>query len=118
MATHPLRTQWGRIWLPYCFYKLDLPGHVYLPVNRDYKPLGFITFNSVGISVGETWVDYELYVEKAMVFAKDPHGILGVFVNDNLYLYDNKYEKTIMDSYFARYEKLLSRQVGIFEQLE
>ena len=118
MSTHPLRTQWGRVWLPYTLAKLALPGHVYLPVNRDYKPLGMVTHDALGRRIfgTEVWVDYEPHANKSMVFARNPHCISGVFINENLYLYS--YNDKSMDSYFSRLEKLLSRSVGIYEQPE
>lgn len=49
--------------LPYCFQKMDVPGdrHVWLPVNRYYKPLGVL---------GGSWADYEKHIDSALVFAR------------------------------------------------
>jgi hypothetical protein len=61
----------GRICMPYCFLKLDVPErgeHVYLPLNRNYKPLGMSQ---------SKWVDYYDYTHQCVSFRKDPAKIAG-----------------------------------------
>jgi hypothetical protein len=102
--------------LPYCLRDLDLhgyarehgiivrsglPRHVWLPLNRRYKPLGFIT---------RDWIDYYDHVDAAMVFLRDPRGLdiwLDTPHEDTLYLYNNK-PGTRRD-YFPRLERLATR---------
>lgn len=83
----------SRIWMPYCFMKMDLPQlgkHVYLPLNRNYKPLG--------VSRSD-WVDYSDYADQCVRFRTDPAKIGGnpwVFIKPHgwrhpgpfLFLYD------------------------------
>ena len=51
--------------LPYTFQKLASREHrhVWLPLNRDYKPLGYL---------GEEIVSYADFAHQALVFDRDP----------------------------------------------
>lgn len=73
---------WCRYWLPYCFQELSANRrHVYLPLNRNYKPLGVVS---------PKWVNYNDHIDQAVVFASDPHTFPDVWTGthpDKLYLY-------------------------------
>ena len=99
--------QWFCYWFPYQFVKLNVekPKHVYLPVNRKYKPLG--------ITTGE-WIDYELYAFQAVVFTHDPHEFEEIWHDpENLYLYEDSVRSRL--DYFVRLETLLSRSIKLNE---
>lgn len=67
-----MKGQWFRIWMPYSFVKLDAPPkkHVYLPLNRNYKPLGY---------AGREHLDYEAYRAQAVQFKTDPKKFAGIW---------------------------------------
>ncbi|WP_156464243.1 hypothetical protein [Afipia sp. Root123D2] len=96
--------QWFRYWLPYQFVKIDGPRkHTYLPVNRNYKPLGVVS---------KEWADYHKFHDQAVVFAKNPAEFKGIWYNeDGLYLYSDD-PKTRLD-YFERLQKLLSYSAAL-----
>ena len=101
--------QWFRYWMPYCFEKLEVGSrtHVYLPLNRNYKPLGITSME---------WVDYITYLPQAVVFSADPHTFDGIwFYRDTLHLYEDV-ELSRVD-YFLRLERLLSRVVKLHAKL-
>ena len=92
--------------MPYCFQKLEVAdrAHVYLPVNRNYKPLGV---------TDEEWVDYDTYLPQAVVFSADPRRFDGIWLdNETLHLYEDAVSSRV--DYFARLEKLLSRVVKLY----
>jgi hypothetical protein len=70
-----------RINMPYCLHKMEVEvpdrlrryPHIWLPLNRNYKPLGVIP---------RDWVEYEDYVGQAVCFAKDPRGFVGLWDDD------------------------------------
>ena len=98
--------QWFRYWLPYSFVKLDVTNrkHVYLPVNRNYKPLG--------ITSGE-WINYEDFADQAVIFSADPHTINNVWYSPaTLHLYGDAISSRL--DYFQRLERLLSRSMKLF----
>jgi len=100
--------QWFRYWLPYSFFKLETANrdHVYLPVNRNYKPLGVTS---------DEWVDYENFTKQAVVFSADPHTFENVWVDQEpLYLYGEAISSRV--DYFQRLERLLSSSVKLFER--
>jgi hypothetical protein len=107
---------WMHDHLPYCLRDLDLhgyarehgiivrsglPRHVWLPLNRWYKPLGIIT---------RDWIDYYDHVDAAMVFHRDPRD-LDIWLDspheDTRYLYNDKPD-TRRD-YFPRLERLATK---------
>ena len=103
--------QWFSCWMPYCFMKVDVSGrrHVYLPVNREYKPLGITSSD---------WVDYEDYLSQAVVFSSNPQSFEGIWHEqdddgDALYLYAPDGPSRV--DYFARLERLMSRSIKLFE---
>jgi hypothetical protein len=87
--------------MPYCFQKLERPGHVWLPLNRNYKPLGFFSAQHV---------DYDAHAHMAAKFAKDPSGFDGIWERhrqkDCLWLYSDTAASRL--DYFERFERLCS----------
>jgi hypothetical protein len=63
-----LGSDWFDQWLPYCLQRLNQPGHVYLPLNRYYKPLG---------GARDDFFDYEQHAGLALTFRAAPHTIEG-----------------------------------------
>jgi hypothetical protein len=98
--------QWFRYWMPYYFEHLkdEKRKHVYLPVNRDYKPLGIVSMKHV---------DYDDFRDQAMVFSSDPTLLNDVWVpgRQPLFLYNDDPESR--RDYFVRFEKLLSRSIKL-----
>jgi hypothetical protein len=93
--------------MPYCFIELQPNGKkkAYLPVNRNYKPLGIAS---------KEWVDYEKFRNQAVIFRSDPKTFRGIWNTvyagdgdghcDMLYLYEDAH--TSRTDYFERLEKL------------
>lgn len=104
--TDKARTQWFRTFMPYCLKKVEYPGrkHVYLPVNRHYKPLGLTQV------VG--WVDYQEHLHAAMIFSSDPHAFRDVWhdAKSPLFLYNDGPKSRI--DYFDRLGRLLARSIA------
>lgn len=98
--------QWFRYWMPYHFVHLEdsRRRHVYLPVNRNYKPLG---------TTARTRVDYQDFLSQAMLFSADPATFDNVWMqrDDGLWLYDDNPRSRV--DYFARLERLMSRSIKL-----
>lgn len=96
-----------RYFLPYCIHKISSrKGHVYLPLNREYKPIGVVS---------KERVDYEAFPHLFVRFARCPskikidwqYKIIGnggvieklYFYNDGLKSRGDYFEKytTVMD---------------------
>lgn len=95
-------SHWFRYWMPYTFQQV---GDRYLPLNRDYKPLGMIT---------REHVRYEDYIESHGVkFARDPRTYTDVWHSPNapLFLYAD-HPQTRLD-YFERLARLMTRTVKV-----
>lgn len=95
---------WFRFWMAYQLVKLSSRQHphLYLPLNRDYKPLGYLS---------RECVEYEAYTHQAMAFASDPHTFKCVWTDEEqLYLYND--EPQSRSDYFVRIERLLSRSAN------
>jgi hypothetical protein len=115
MVTSPLARlthgdQWFRYWMPYQFKKMPHPKrkHLFLPVNRNYKPLGITSRDHV---------NYESYMDQAVVFPKDPATFEGVWWDSNgLYLYEDALESR--RDYFQRLQKLLSYSVALVARVD
>ena len=92
--------------MPYCFHRLPGIGryeHVYLPLNRHYKPLG---------QVGRKRVRYEDYAGQAVIFYKDPMTFERIWTatkDDKLWLYDDAAASRV--DYFKRLGRLMSQKV-------
>lgn len=104
------RQHWFRFWMPYSFQKMEHAKvkHLYLPLNRNYKPLGMTT--------GE-WVDYDPYVQShGVVFGSDPHKFAGVWYGEHeksLYMYADV--PSSRRDYFQRLEMLMSHVMKLAE---
>jgi hypothetical protein len=100
-----------RIALPYCFQKMTKPGHVWLPLNRNYKPLNW---------TGRKRIDYEAHLDTALAFARDPATFPDIWWNasgDTCWLYDgdgfaNDGERA---EYFIRLQRLLAHKHSYFD---
>ena len=93
------RQHWFRYWMPYQFIPLKAGGkrHVYLPVNRDYKPLG----------MKNAFVNYEAHLTNAVVFARDPHRFKDIWFDPKtLYLYNDSPRSRL--DYFERLGHLMA----------
>jgi hypothetical protein len=108
MYKREIRRDNGNFWriaLPYCFEKLESSAypHVWLPLNRNYKPLGMLS---------RDYVNYDDYITQALVFSRDPSAFKDVW-NGSIgptccYLYD---DGTDLDSkYFPSLQRLLSHK--------
>ena len=96
---------WFRTCMPYHFVHLpsDRFKHLYLPVNRNYKPLG---------CVERKWMDYRAYASQAVIFRGDPRKLDGVWSDpERLYLYSDSLLSGL--DYFLRYERLMSRCLDV-----
>lgn len=95
------REHWFRFWMPYAFVELNHPKlkHVWLPVNRVYKPIGVTS---------PKHVEYEDHIGGAIAFKRSPVD-LDIWVNrePHLYLYnDGTRSRT---DYFDRFARLMSQ---------
>lgn len=94
-----------RFWMPYCFQRVDHPTrkHVFIPLNRDYVPLGILD---------RPTVDYPAQVDRyGVAFTRDPATFEGIWWNTDgssrLWLYDDTAASRF--DYFARLEALMLR---------
>ncbi|MEN2746444.1 hypothetical protein [Sphingomonas sp. T9W2] len=106
--TNPTPT-FFRVFMPYVIQRVHTPGHkhAFLPLNRDYLPLGLRRDGSV------TYADY--MPTHGVFFARDPAKFADVFwepeSGDQLWLYDDSPASRV--DYFARLERLMSRQMDM-----
>ena len=99
-----------RFWMPYLFQKVDVDGvkWAFLPLNRNYKPLGII---------GAKHVDYRDFALSGGVrFGRNPASLNGIWTNisgdgSQLWLYADD-PKTRID-YFDRLETLMSLSLPV-----
>ncbi len=101
--------QWFRYWMPYQFKKIDdeKRKHVYLPLNRDYKPLGYIN--------ARDYLDYAAFRSHAVVFSRNPSTFADVWTNHvGLYLYNDSHESRL--DYFVRLDRLMSHSLKLLEK--
>ena len=86
-----------RHYMPYVYQKIDDQEFpfVFLPLNRQYKPLGVIT---------DKFVDYDDYRTHRVVFKKDPTFFKNIWTNP-CYLFNDGPES--QKDYFIRLERLL-----------
>ena len=95
----PEMDDWFRYHQPYTFVKLETSkcNHVYLPLNRDYKPLGITSYSNM--------VNYEDFINQAVIFSADPHTIENVWINEGaLFLYRDDPSSRL--DYYERLERL------------
>lgn len=102
------------LWMPYLFRRVECPGkkHVFLPLNRDYKPLGYL---------GRDHVDYEaMAASHGVSFTRDPLTFEGIWTANDLdrpeseglfWLY-NDHPRSRTD-YFQRFEKLMIKGIKV-----
>src|SRR4051812_15007684 len=96
----------ARKWLPYCFAPMEHPErgkYIYLPLNRDYKPLG---------QDREKHYDYEDFSDNFVRFRQDPRMIPGapwtaIHLDGWMWLYDDGPESRI--DYGKRLQSVISR---------
>lgn len=106
-------TTFFKIWMPYAYVRLEEPSrkHTFLPLNRNYKPLGYAR---------PEFVQYADYLDThAVVFSRDPAGFNDIWSNISnagmLWLYDDN-PKSRLD-YFARLERLTLKGAVLFGSL-
>lgn len=96
-----LDNRWFRHFMPYAFVRLDHPKrrHVFLPVNRNYKPLG---------QTSSKWVEYREFLDSAVVFRRDPKQMSGVWTatREHLHLYNDNPKSRL--NYFERPSRVLA----------
>jgi hypothetical protein len=100
--------QWFRYWIPYKFEPIlkSKHKHAYLPLNRNYKPLGHRSIKDV--------VDYDAYPSQAVIFSSDPHLFADIWMpGDLLYLYDDTWTSRL--DYFTRFERLMLHSLKVLE---
>lgn len=97
-----------KVWMPYLIQRIEVPGrkHAFIPLNRDYKPLGAPRVDHVDYKAPDVIARHAVY------FARDPAALKGVWWNvrgNQLWLYDDSTASRV--DYFARLETLMSRQM-------
>ncbi len=96
-----------KIWMPYLYQRVGVAGrkHAYLPLNRDYVPLGFRRQDG--------FVNYdETALRHAVYFSRDPSALKDVWWNQldgSLWLYDDSTQSRL--DYFERLERLMTRKM-------
>lgn len=105
MLYHPIQ-------LPYCITKLQLPGEVWLPLNRAYKPLHTPWHD-------RTWVDYLDFAEQAMRFSSSPLNWKGVWATEGraemLWLKDDGTPSSV---YFERLDRMMAKRWESVEMMD
>ncbi len=100
-----------KIWMPYVFQNIDVAGvkWAYLPLNRNYKPLGYTS---------SARVDYQDYaISHGVRFSRDPAGfsMIWVHIDDDaggrLWLYTDG--ATSRTDYYRRFERLMTKSVAL-----
>ena len=94
-----------RYFLPYCLQRIK--GNIYLPLNRDYKPIG---------CTSKEWVDYENYQHLYVKFSRCPNKMPIEWhytirskdgTIDKLFFYGDKLDSREM--YFEKYLSVMSK---------
>lgn len=104
---------WFRFWMPYVLQQIDVPGgkYIYLPLNRNYKPLGVVHNKHVA---------YEDYAGQAVRFSTDPGKFKDIWWQpswataadtDRFWLYNDGLASRA--DYFARFERLMGRAMPL-----
>lgn len=98
------RKSFWRYHLPYVLEKVEWKGlkHVYLPVNRDYKPIGYMPT----LTGAKSWVNYSDYSHQFIQFGTDPNTFKDVWWTP-LALYDDGDASRV--TYFERLGRLTER---------
>ena len=96
-----------KVWMPYLYQRVQVSGrkHAYLPLNRDYVPLGFRRQDG--------FVNYEeVALRHAVYFPRDPAALKDIWWNvraGSFWLYDDS--TASRTGYFERLERLLTRKM-------
>jgi len=99
-----------RFWMPYLFQKIEVDGvkWAFLPLNRNYKPLGVVT---------REHVDYREFAQSHGVkFPRDPAKLIAVWntISDDgtqLWLYEDNPRSRV--DYFQRLDRLMSLSLPV-----
>jgi hypothetical protein len=99
-----------RFWMPYLFQKIEVDGvrWAFLPLNRNYKPLG---------NLNRDYVEYDAYtISHGVKFGRNPALLEGIWTNissdsEQLWLYEDAPKSRV--DYFSRLEKLMSHALPI-----
>jgi prophage regulatory protein len=95
-----------RLFMPYLLKRISVAGkrHAFLPLNRDYLPIG---------ERDENAVPYARYMPShGVYFARDPSKFAGIFwkiEGDHLWLYDDSPASRV--TYFSRLEMLMTQRM-------
>jgi hypothetical protein len=101
-------THFFRLFMPYAFQRIDHPTrrHVFMPLNRDYKPLGHER---------RVHVDYEaLAATHAVAFQRDPASLTDVWTRvdgTTLWLYNDSIDSR--RDYFERLARLMVHKLDL-----
>jgi hypothetical protein len=92
--------EWFRVSMPYYMAQLETDdGYLFLPVNREYKPLGV---------VADAFVDYDAHRDRALRFKSNPLNDETLWCSthrsDLGYLYDDR----SIDTYLERLSRLVA----------
>ncbi|MEW6438016.1 MAG: hypothetical protein AB1508_12705 [Pseudomonadota bacterium] len=87
----------ARIHFPYCFMPIDVEGlrHCYLPVSRNYKPIG---------SADSEFAIYEEYPEHFVYFWRDIAPLTALWRGNPLWLYNDG--PASREDYFERLARI------------
>lgn len=97
---------WLRVWFPYVFQRMphDKIKWVFLPLNRDYKTIGFIPSNNPDDG---NWIHYSEFYDNTIAFKSDPSKFIDVWVHqdvDRFWLYEEDTDS--QKTYWERLKKL------------
>lgn len=98
-----LQDRWFRYHMPYALQRLD--DKTWLPLNRNYKPLGYLL---------KAHVEYADYRAQAMRFVTDPRTFKDIWTaanDDILFMYNDGPESR--EDYFDRLGRLLNHSVQV-----
>lgn len=95
--SHTEHGMWFRLHMPYHF--VPLGDNLFLPVNREYKPLGLSRTQL-------SWAVYQEYSHQAMLFKQDIAELEGIWWKQPLWLYNDAADS--FKDYEVRLGKLLS----------
>lgn len=98
---------WTKRWMPYQFMGVKVgKTTAYLPVNRDYKPLGL-----AGMHFG----DYSQYEHQAVTFGGDPYKFEGIWCDAKKLTLYGETAKTRAD-YFIRLGRLAQKTIRLTDK--
>jgi hypothetical protein len=92
-------TPWFRIHMPYVFMCLHPNKRLWIPLNRDYRPVGVE-------KTDDTWVEFEIdYSDRIVHTSVDLATLAGTIFLSGTYLYDDSVESRV--DYFERVNSLM-----------